>query len=92
MRSHRSAGNPRPAGPCGGNRDELQRRLLLELVTHPPTAGDRIDDLAARLQAPREHIQAAIDALTDVGLAHRDATTVRASAAALRFEALWPTI
>jgi DNA-binding MarR family transcriptional regulator len=93
MRSHRSAGNARPAAHGGGDHDELQRRLLLELVSNPPAEGDRLDDLVRRLDAPRERVQAAIDALADAGLARRDTTTaVRASAAALRFDALWPTI
>jgi hypothetical protein len=92
MRSHRNAGNPRPAARSGGDHDELQRRLLLELVTHPPPEGDRLDELVRRLDAPYERVQAASDALAAVGLADRDATTVRASPAALRFEALWPTI
>lgn len=91
MRSHRSAGNARPAAR-GGNGDELQRRVLLELVTHPPAQGDRIGDLARTLDTPRYQLQAAVDALVGVGLARRDASTVRASAAALRFEALWPAI
>jgi DNA-binding MarR family transcriptional regulator len=72
--------------------DELQRRLLLELVTHPPADGDRLDELAHRLDAPRDRVVAAIDALSVAGLAHRDATTARASNAALRFEQLWPAV
>ena len=91
MQYHRIAGNARAAG-LGGHGDEVQRRLLLELVTNPPDGGDRIDELARALDEPREQVEAAIDALRRVGLAHRDATTVRASAAALRFEQLWPAV
>jgi predicted transcriptional regulator len=92
MQDHRIAGNSRHRAAPRGPSDETQRRLLLELVTHPPPQGDRIDDLARLLDEPLKDIEAAVDALAHAGLAQRHASTVRASAAALRFEALWPTV
>ncbi len=70
--------------------EEVQRRLLLELVVDPPPAGDRVADLAPRLgESPRAVIEAARE-LAAAGLAVVDDDVIRASAAALRFEALWP--
>ncbi len=70
--------------------EELQRRLLLELVVDPPPEGDRIGDLAGRLDASPAELDRAAAALAASGLAVRDDDVVRASAAALRFEELWP--
>jgi hypothetical protein len=68
----------------------VQRRVLLELVTTPPADGDDIASLARRLDQPPRELEAAIEALVDAGLARRDDDVVRATTAALRFEALWP--
>jgi hypothetical protein len=46
--------------------------------------------LARALAASRREIEVAVQDLVDDGLAARDGDTVRASTAALRFEALWP--
>jgi hypothetical protein len=73
-----------------GHERELQRWLLLELVSFPPVDGDGIDQLARALEESHAGVEAAVDALVDVGLAVRDGDRVRASDAAWRFEALWP--
>jgi hypothetical protein len=64
--------------------------VLLELVTSPPPDGDDVPRLAAVLQEPRRHAEAAVEVLVDVGLATRDGRVVRATPAAMRFDALWP--
>jgi hypothetical protein len=75
--------------PVGRER-ELQRWLLLELVTFPPSGGDDIDQLAHALEESRAQVEAAVDELVTVGLALREGDRVQASAAAWRFELLWP--
>ena len=79
-------GTPSPRSPEHG----VQRQLLLELVTTPPPTGDDMEQLARALGAARREIESAVQSLADAGLVERDRDTVRASVAALRFEALWP--
>lgn len=88
---HPNQGRPldtrrRNSGDC------VQRRVLLELVTSPPEQGDELDRLASVLDRSRAAVEAAINALVDVGLAERDEQRVRATAAAIRFDALWPAV
>jgi hypothetical protein len=83
-------GPPEAAPPFGSPAHDLQRQLLLELVTTPPPCGDGLDRLVRALGASRHAIEAAVQDLVDARLAERDGDTVRASVAALRFEALWP--
>jgi hypothetical protein len=83
-------GPPEAAPPFGSPTHDIQRHLLLELVTTPPPNGDELDRLARALGLTRREIEAAVQDLGDAGLAERDGDTVRASTAALRFEALWP--
>jgi hypothetical protein len=90
MHDHRIHETP-PRGPRPGSpQHHVQRRVLLELVTTPPPDGDELGRLAHALDEPRHEVEAAVQALVDAGLAERDGDTVRASTAALRFEALWP--
>jgi hypothetical protein len=79
-------GVPVPAA----DKRELQRWLLLELVTSPPTAGDRLEYLAHALDGSRAAVEAAVGDLVAVGLAVREGDRIRASAAAWRFDQLWP--
>jgi hypothetical protein len=79
-------GVPVPVGP----ERELQRWLLLELVSVPPADGDHVDYLANALEASRADVEGAVDELVTVGLAVRVGDRVHASAAAWRFEVLWP--
>ncbi len=90
MQHQPMCGPPEAAPFFGSPAHDLQRRLLLELVTTPPPAGDQLDRLARALGASRREIEAAVQDLVDAGLAERHSDTVRASVAALRFEALWP--
>lgn len=83
-------GPPETAPPFGSPAHDIQRQLLLELVTTPPPGGDELDRLARALGASPREIEAAVQDLVDAGLAERHGDTVRASLAALRFEALWP--
>ncbi len=86
MHDHPSSGRSADADRF----DEVQRRLLLELVVDPPEAGDRVHDLAARLRESPRAVAGAAAALAADGLAQLEDDVVRASRAALRFEALWP--
>jgi hypothetical protein len=81
-----SSGAPWP----GSHQHEVQRRVLLELLTTPPPEGDELASLADGLGESRRDVEAAVDALVDTQLAQREGDVVRASVAALRFEALWP--
>jgi hypothetical protein len=88
MQDHPNPGVPSGA-PCPGSVEHrVQRWVLLELVTAPPPDGDEIDRLAYCLDELRPDIEAAVRALVDVGLAEHDGQRVRATAAALRFDAL----
>lgn len=89
MQIHRTAWPAALARP-GSRRYEDQRRLILELVVDPPRRGDDPRALAAALRRPPAAIEDAAAALARAGLAERHAGRVRASAAALAFEALWP--
>jgi predicted transcriptional regulator len=73
-----------------GSERELQRWLLLELLSAPPVDGDDIDYLAGALEASRAAVEQAVEELVSVGLAVRVGDRVRASAAAWRFEVLCP--
>lgn len=83
--------HPSPGGhPAEDPFERAQQLLLLELVVDPPAAGDRIFDLASRLGLSAELASSAVAELVTAGLAQIDGDVVRASAAASRFEALWP--
>ena len=93
MQDHRTAADHDDVvRPPAGHAEQVQRRLLLELVTDPPVHGDTIDDLAAILGQSCDDIGTAIAALGVCGLAERHDRTVRASKAARRFDELWPAI
>jgi hypothetical protein len=83
-------GAPSDAPRPGSREHDVQRRVLLELLTTPPPDGDELAALAHALDESRRDVEAAVDALIETQLAHRHGDVVRASAAALRFEALWP--
>lgn len=83
MHGHRTE-PPAPGSPA----HQAQRAVLLELVVDPPAAGDAVGELTVRLGHEPAAIAAAIDELAAVGLVARQADSVFATAAALRFEAL----
>ncbi len=69
---------------------DAERLVLLELVADPTVQGDTAGQLAARLHMPLVAVDHAAEALARSGLAVRDGYVIRASTAALRFDALWP--
>jgi hypothetical protein len=90
MQDHPILGAPAGAPLPGSVEFEVQRWVLLELVTNPPPHGDDVPRLAAALQECERHVEAAVDALVDVGLATCNGRTIHATPAAMRFDALWP--
>jgi hypothetical protein len=90
MQDQRIPGAPSDAPKLGSHEHDVQRRVLLELLTTPPPEGDEVASLARALDESRRDVEAAVDALVATRLAQRDGDVVRASAAALRFEVLWP--
>jgi hypothetical protein len=90
MQDHPNPGAPSGVPSPGSVEHRVQRWVLLELVTAPPPDGDELDKLAYGLDELRPDVEAAVRALVDVGLAERDGESVRATPAALRFDALWP--
>jgi sugar lactone lactonase YvrE len=90
MHDHRSDAWRDAIAAPGTRMFEDQRLLLLELVVDPPAGGDRIVDLAVALGRPRASVRAAANGLVTAGLAELARGTLRASAAARAFEALWP--
>jgi hypothetical protein len=90
MQDHPNPGAPSGAPSPGSVEYRVQRWVLLELVTASLSEGDGLDRLAFGLKELRPDVEAAVRALVDVGLAEFDGDMVRASAAALRSDALWP--
>lgn len=82
-------GSPMDAPAPMSPEHEVQRWLLLELVTSPPIEGDDLDYLSERLEESRDDVEAAVEALVAVGLAVREGDRVRGTPAAWRFDALW---
>jgi hypothetical protein len=80
----------RTGDPRLSHRHQLKRWLLLELLSYPPAAGDDLDYLTRTLGEQRSHVESAVDDLVADGLAERCGDRVRATAAAWRFDALWP--
>jgi hypothetical protein len=90
MQGHRSDLWPAGVAPPGTPAHEHQRRLLLELAVEPPTAGDRVEDLARTLELTPVALKAAADALIAVGLVERRDGRLFPSAATRAIDALWP--
>jgi hypothetical protein len=90
MQDHPICGAPEGVPSPGTPEHYVQRQVLLELVTTPPPEGDQLGQLAFALKESRRDVEAAVRELVDAGLVERDGDTVRATAAALRFDALWP--
>jgi hypothetical protein len=90
MQDHPNPGAPSGAASPTGVQHRVQRWVLLELVTAPPAEGDEIAKLAWGLKELEGDVEAAVDALAQAGLAVRDGGRVRPTAAALRFDELWP--
>jgi hypothetical protein len=88
MQDHPNSGGSSDAPNPDSVEHRVQRWVLLELVTSPPPEADEIDRLAFGVSELRADVEAAVDALVGVGLAERDGQMVRATAAALRFDAL----
>ena len=90
MQDHPNPGAASGASSPSGIEHRVQRWLLLELVTAPPPEGDEIAKLAWGLDELQADVDAAVGALVAAGLAVRDGERVRPTAAALRFDELWP--
>ena len=91
MHDHRNGGE-RCRRPDPRSREyETEKLVLLELVVDPPETGDRTEVLCEVLDIARAELEAAVEALTAVGLARRLSGVVFASEAATYFEYLWPT-
>lgn len=90
MRDHRTARRPRHVAPYGTAEHEHQRRVVLELATAPPPAGDDPGDLAEALGLPLAAVEDAADALIRAGLAERRRGRLFPSAATSALDALWP--
>jgi hypothetical protein len=84
MHAHRIERAPTP----GSRAYRVQRALLLELVIDAPPFGERIADLARRLELAPDDLRLAVAELAALGLATRSGDLVLATPAALRFEAL----
>lgn len=90
MHHHRSPRRPPHVASPDTPAFDAQRLLLLEIVADPPPEGDDLSRLASRLQLPRASLETAGQALVAAGLAELATGTIRASEAALSFDALWP--
>ena len=92
MHHHRNGGPPIGLPDPHSLEYLAQKIVLLELVVDPPTAGDHLDDLRARLGLPPDIVEPAATALELVGLVERRADVVRSTFAASYFEYLWPVL
>jgi len=90
MQDHRIAWPADVAAP-GTPAYQHQRELLLELVVDAPAAGEPVAVLARRLGRSRTTVAQAAAALARSGLVATGPSGLRATPAALAFEALWPT-
>jgi hypothetical protein len=90
MQDHPNPRAPSDAPSPRSLEHRVQRWVLLELVTVPPPEGDDISKLAFGLKELWPDVEDAVDALVEAGLAIRDGDRIRPTAAALRFDALWP--
>lgn len=90
MQDHPNPGGPSGAPSHGSIEHRVERWVLLELITAPLSERDGIDRLAFSTRELRSDIEAAVGALVDSRLVARDGDMVRATAAAVRFDALWP--
>jgi DNA-binding Lrp family transcriptional regulator len=90
MQDHPNLDGDRRARRPRHGQTELQRRVLLELLTDAPEAGDRLGELADRLGASAAELLTAVTELARDGLVLATDGRVQASTAARRFEALWP--
>jgi hypothetical protein len=90
MQDHPNPGALSGAPSPGSLEHRVQRWVLLELITVPPPEGDDISKMAFGLKELRPDVDAAVDELVAAGLAMREGDSVRPTAAALRFDTLWP--
>lgn len=90
MQDHPNPGGPSGAPSHGSIEHRVERWVLLELITAPLSERDGIDRLAFSTRELRSDIEAAVGALVDSRLVARDGDMVRATAAAVRFDAIWP--
>jgi hypothetical protein len=82
--------NAGPQAPAPGTREyEVERIVMLELALTPPPYVEDIGSLSAKLEESRADVEAALDALTAVGLTARDETDAWATPAARYCEALF---
>lgn len=91
MHDHRTPRRPRHVASPDTPAFAAERLLLLEIVADPPPEGDDLAQLAGRLQVPPVQLEAAARSLVAAGLAQlADGSVIRASEAAMTFDALWP--
>ena len=90
MHDHRNGEPPTRLPDPQGAEYRAQKIVLLELVVYPPAAGDRLDELRARLGIPPESVEPAATALELVGLVERLGDVVHSTPAASYFAYLWP--
>jgi hypothetical protein len=91
MRFHHNPDSAPGAASFATERDDDdERRVLLELVTDPPPGGEDRAALSARLGLPRRRVVTALARLSAAGLVDVTGDLVRPTAAARRFDALWP--
>jgi hypothetical protein len=81
-------GGPAPPAPATRAYD-VQRKVLLELVLAPQPFTDDVADMAGRIGEPLPHVDAAVEALAEAGLAGRDGPLAWATNAARYCEALY---
>jgi hypothetical protein len=88
MHDQRSTGGPVPPPPDSRAYD-VQRKVLLELVLAPPPYTDDVAELATRIGERVAHVDAALEALAEAGLAGREGPLAWATSAARYCEALY---
>jgi hypothetical protein len=75
--------------PSEDDRD-VQRAVLLAMLTTPSDGGEPVAAIAAAISQPPAAVREAVDLLIWIGLLNRSGCAVRAAAAALHVAELWP--
>ena len=89
MQDHPIGGPPARRGSPDAERD-VQRAVLLALLTAPSDHGESVAALAVATRQPPMAVRAAVELLVWIGLLHQSGSSIRAAAAAIHLIELWP--
>jgi hypothetical protein len=92
MQDHPNGGPPASMAAMVEDDRDVQRAVLLALLTTPSDCGEPVSTLAAAIRQPRAAVQDAVELLVWIGLLHQSGPAIRAAAAAKHLAELWPVV